>query len=95
MPLVGPSAPVPDSHGGPVKVVVHVDPTLCRGHGICALFFSDGVELDHWGFGRPVDDPVQGRRALARARRAARACPNGAISYDLEGAPAGDNLQPR
>ena len=36
-----------------MKVIVHVDPTRCRGHGICTLFFADGLELDRWGFGRP------------------------------------------
>jgi ferredoxin len=58
---------------------VRIDPTLCRGHAICALFFSDGVELDRWGFGRVVDDDVDSVRLLKRARRAAAACPNGAF----------------
>ena len=66
------------------KVVVHVDPTRCRGHGICALMYPDGVELDHWGFGRPLEEPGEGRRRLAQARRAARACPNGALTVSVQ-----------
>ena len=58
---------------------VRIDPTLCRGHAICALYFADGVELDQWGFGRVVDASPSGRRAVRKARRAAAACPNGAV----------------
>ena len=58
---------------------VRIDPTLCRGHAICALYFADGVELDQWGFGRVLDASPTGRRAVRRARRAAAACPNGAV----------------
>ncbi len=67
-----------------MNVVVRVDPTCCRGHGICALMFPDGVELDRWGYGRPLDVVPGGRRSLAQARRAQRACPNGAISFTVE-----------
>jgi ferredoxin len=59
-----------------MSATVRIDPTLCRGHAICALFFSDGVELDRWGFGRVVDDHVDSVLLLKRARRAAVACPN-------------------
>jgi len=62
-----------------MSATVRIDPTLCRGHAICALYFSDGVELDRWGFGRVVDDDVDSVRLLKRARRAAAACPNGAF----------------
>jgi ferredoxin len=58
---------------------VRIDPTLCRGHAICALYFAAGVELDQWGFGRVVDASPSGRRAVRKARRAAAACPNGAV----------------
>jgi ferredoxin len=67
-----------------VKVMVHVDPTRCRGHGICALMFSQALELDRWGYGRSIDAAHEGRRSLAQARRAARACPNGAISFTVQ-----------
>lgn len=71
-----------------MKVVVRVDPTRCRGHGICALLFAEGIELDHWGYGRPLRDAPEGRRAMARAGRAAKACPNGAVSFSLLEEPA-------
>jgi len=67
-----------------MRVTVHVDPTRCRGHGICALLFADALELDRWGYGRAVDATHEGRRSLVQARRAARACPNGAISFTVE-----------
>jgi ferredoxin len=66
-----------------MRVVVHVDPTRCRGHGICALMFAEALELDRWGYGRSLDEEHVGRRSLVQARRAARACPNGAISFSV------------
>jgi len=66
-----------------VKVVVHVDPTRCRGHGICALMFAEALELDRWGYGRALDGEHEGRRSLVQARRAERACPNRAISFSV------------
>ena len=58
---------------------IRIDPILCRGHAICALFFSDGVDLDQWGFGKVVEADVDAPRDLRRAYRAAAACPNGAF----------------
>ena len=66
---------------------IRIDPTLCRGHAICALFFSDGVELDRWGFGRVIDDGADSERRLRKARRAAAACPNGAFVITETGTP--------
>jgi ferredoxin len=62
-----------------MSVTVRIDPIRCRGHAICALLFSEGVELDDWGFGRVVDASPEDRDGLRRAHRAAAACPNGAI----------------
>jgi len=62
-----------------VTAVVRIDPTRCRGHAMCAVFFSSGVDLDRWGYGRVVEAEVADGRALRRARRAAAACPNGAL----------------
>jgi len=62
-----------------MSVRVRIDPIRCRGHAICALLFSEGVELDEWGFGRVVDASPEHRDGLRRAVRAAAACPNGAI----------------
>ena len=75
-----------------MKIVVRLDPTRCRGHGICALMFPDGVELDRWGYGRVLDDVPGGRRSLVQARRAQRACPNEAISFTVEESDAGSHL---
>jgi len=79
-----------------MSVTVRIDPTLCRGHAICALFFSDGVELDQWGFGRVIDDRADSARLVRRAHRAAAACPNGAfIVHDDAAAPVlGVNATP-
>ncbi len=71
-----------------MRVIVRVDPTRCRGHGICALMFPDGIELDRWGYGRALPDEPGGRRAVAAATRAARACPNDAITFRVEVAAA-------
>ena len=62
-----------------MSVVVRIDPTRCRGHAICALFFPEGVELDRWGFGRVIDPTPAGSRSLKRALHAASACPNNAV----------------
>ncbi len=62
-----------------MSVVVRIDPTRCRGHAICALFFSDGIELDEWGYGRITEVSPVSRRQVKRAMRAAAACPNDAI----------------
>jgi len=62
-----------------MTTVVRIDPTLCRGHAICALYLLEGVEIDRWGFGRVVQPTAVSRRAVRRALRAAAACPNGAF----------------
>jgi ferredoxin len=71
-----------------VSVTIRIDPTRCRGHAICALFFAEGVELDQWGFGRVVDDRVDSGRLLRKVRRAAAACPNGAFVVSERTTPA-------
>ena len=70
-----------------MTTVVRIDPTLCRGHAICALHFAEGVELDRWGFARVVDPTLGTERAVRRARRAAAACPNGAVAIVERGEP--------
>ncbi len=73
-----------------MSVTVRIDPTRCRGHAICALFFGDGVELDQWGFGRVTVPDADSDRSVRRARRAAAACPNGAfVVHDDEETLAG------
>lgn len=62
-----------------MSLVVRIDPTRCRGHAICSLFFSEGVELDSWGYGRIVEGQSWDRRSIKRALRVAAACPNDAV----------------
>lgn len=72
-----------------MRTVVRIDPTLCRGHAICALYLADEVEIDQWGFARVVDPVVRTRRALRRAGRAVAACPNGAVVLHVDDGPDG------
>jgi len=71
---------------------MRINPTRCRGHAVCALYLADAVEIDRWGFGRVVEADLDTRRAVRRARRAAAACPNGAVvvadDRDRSGPPA-------
>jgi len=46
--------------------------------------FPEGIELDRWGYGRPLDEVHEERRSPAHIRRAERACPNAAISFTVE-----------
>jgi ferredoxin len=69
-----------------MRVTVRIDPTRCRGHAVCALFF-EGVEFDRWGHGRVVDQGDGSARALRRLGRAAAACPNGAFVLAAVDAP--------
>lgn len=72
-----------------MKWAVRINPIRCRGHGICVLLFAEGVELDRWGYGRTLDLEFEGRRRLRQAQRAARACPNGAITVAIEHSQSG------
>lgn len=56
-----------------------LDGTRCDGHGICALRCPERIALDQWGYAVVADDPIVEPRTLARARRAAAACPAGAL----------------
>ena len=58
---------------------VAVDPIRCAGHGLCALALDERISLDEWGF--PIVDatPLDTKREVRRARRAARACPRQAL----------------
>ena len=72
-----------------MTTVVRIDPTRCRGHAICALHLLDAVEFDRWGFGRVVQPTADDPRAVRRARRAAAACPNGAVVVEDRDGPVG------
>lgn len=57
-----------------------VDGAACDGHGICALVMPEQISLDEWGYANVDATPPGDARALARARRAVRACPAHALS---------------
>ena len=62
------------------EVRLVVDGAKCDGHAICALVLAERISLDTWGFASLVDEPLVGEREIARARRAVRACPAGALT---------------
>lgn len=63
---------------------LQLDPTICRGHGICAAAAPDLISLDEWGY--PIlTGEVLDRAQLAGARRAADLCP--ALALRLRRAP--------
>jgi ferredoxin len=68
---------------------LRIDPTRCRGHAVCALYVADAVEIDRWGFARVVEADLPTRQAVRGARRAAAACPNGAVVVTDGTEPAG------
>jgi len=61
-----------------MRVSVALDPIACDGHGLCALW-SEAIDLDEWGFPVLHQDLLADPRVLRGLRRAARACPRGAI----------------
>jgi ferredoxin len=55
-----------------------LDPAACAGHGLCADFRPELVELDEWGFPVLHADAVR-PDLLPHARRAVSACPTLAL----------------
>lgn len=56
-----------------------IDPTACRGHGLCAELLPELVRLDDWGY--PIIDKGPVPPALiGRARRAVHICPTLALA---------------
>lgn len=66
-----------------MMVRLHVDPTVCDAHGVCAELFPERVSLDDWGY-PIVDGTPIGRDLLEHARRAVTACPVLALSLTGE-----------
>lgn len=62
------------------EVRLVVDGAKCDGHGICALVMPEMISLDTWGFATIDGGPLVDARSIARARRAVRACPAGALT---------------
>ena len=64
---------------------LHVDPTLCVGHRLCAEMLPELITLDDFGYPIISPDPVP--RHLGRlARRTVGACP--ALALILDGNPS-------
>ena len=58
-----------------------LDPTVCRGHGVCAELFAEHISLDEWGYPIIADRPVPAD-LMRDARRAVTDCP--ALALRLE-----------
>ena len=68
--------------------VLTIDYISCNGHGICALFFPERVDLDRWGYAKVDETPSSERSLVRRANRAVRSCPSGALQLiDVEREP--------
>ncbi|MGA9776616.1 MAG: ferredoxin [Candidatus Dormiibacterota bacterium] len=60
---------------------LHVDPTLCVGHRLCAELLPELIGLDDWGY--PIISPEPIPRFLRRRARSTRtACPALALALD-------------
>lgn len=64
----------------PNVVRIVVDGSRCDGRGICALILPERISLDRWGYASIDNEPIQDPRTLARAKRAAHACPAQALA---------------
>jgi ferredoxin len=60
---------------------LRIDPTVCRGHGVCAELLGEHIALDEWGYPIIADRPVP-PDLLRDARRAVTDCP--ALALRLE-----------
>ncbi|MFF7328802.1 NADH-ubiquinone oxidoreductase-F iron-sulfur binding region domain-containing protein [Streptomyces sp. NPDC090306] len=70
-----------NADAGPSRQKIHVDWTLCRGHGLCADILPEVFELGADGFPTVAQASVP-RYAEAKALRAVRRCP--ALALRLE-----------
>jgi ferredoxin len=66
------------------RYVLRLDGAKCDGHGICMLRLPQRISLDEWGFAVLDPRPLARPEDVARARRAVRACPNGALELSRD-----------
>jgi ferredoxin len=59
---------------------LRLDAAACEGHGICALRCPERVSLDEWGYPSVDSSPFEESLIMRRARLAAAACPEHALS---------------
>ena len=69
-----------DRDGGMTRLL-RVDPIACRGHGLCAELFPEGIALDDWGYPIILDHEVRAE-LVVHARRAVASCPALALHLD-------------
>ena len=55
-------------------VRLRVDWSACDGHGLCAQWAPELIELDEWGYPIVAAGPVP-REAIGHAKAASRSCP--------------------
>ncbi|UGS36800.1 ferredoxin [Capillimicrobium parvum] len=67
--------------------LLRVDPIACRGHGLCAELFPEGIALDDWGYPIILDREVPAE-LVVHARRAVASCP--VLALHLERARHGE-----
>ncbi|WP_052425191.1 NADH-quinone oxidoreductase subunit NuoF family protein [Streptomyces fulvoviolaceus] len=81
------AASVPGGHepaeAGGSRQKIYLDWTLCRGHGLCADILPEVFELGADGFPTVAQAQVP-RHAEAKALRAVRRCPSGALRIEEE-----------
>ncbi len=75
----------------PVHSRLVVDAARCDGHGICVLRCPELVSLDRFGFAAVDGAAITAAAMLRRARRAAAACPEGALTIVEAGRTAGSS----
>jgi ferredoxin len=62
-----------------VSPLIRVDPITCTGHGLCAHWLPERIDLDEWGY--PVIDPAPLPVGLVvLAKRAVNECPVRALT---------------
>ncbi|MDA8329872.1 MAG: ferredoxin [Candidatus Dormibacteraeota bacterium] len=60
---------------------LHVDPTMCVGHGLCWEILPELIGVDDWGYPLLPEGPIP-REYRRRAARARAACPALALRLD-------------
>lgn len=66
--------------GAPTGWHLELNAAACDGHGICSLCCPEHIGLDRWGYAIVDTEPIVDENTLKRARRAAKACPEGALT---------------
>jgi ferredoxin len=64
-----------------LRLRLSVDPVACDAHGYCAELLPERITLDEWGYPMVDGTPVEAD-LVGLARRAAAACPRGALLLD-------------